>query len=95
MPTKLTIAQQRALLRALPMSRRNAVKRHCRACQMKGQGIKEILKSIGAKLGPIAKEFGPTVLKELVIPFLLKQAGGGLTPAGGALKVYKRKRKKI
>jgi hypothetical protein len=62
---------------------------------MRGEGITEILKSIGDVLGPIAKELGPTVMKEFIIPFIKKKiegkglnpAGMGLSPAGGALKL--------
>lgn len=87
MPTKLTLAQQRALLRALPASRKNAVRNHCASCQMKGQGFMDILKSVGKALGPIAKEIGPTVLKEFVLPMVKKKMGMGLSPPGGALRL--------
>ena len=85
MPTRLTNAQQKALLNALPANRKNAVKAHCRSCQMRGEGFMDIIKSIGSVLGPIAKEIGPTVLKEFVLPFVKKKmSGNGLSPAGGA-----------
>jgi len=87
MPTKLTLAQQRALLRALPASRKNAVKKHCSTCEMKGEGFMDILKSIGKVLGPIAKEIGPTVLKEFILPFIKKKAGMGLKVPGGSLRL--------
>jgi len=91
MPTRLTLSQQRALLRALPASRKNACKRHCQECQMRGEGLKSILKSIGRALGPVVKEIGPTVLKEFVLPMVKKKAkekfGLGLTPPGGALRL--------
>ena len=52
---------------------------------MRGEGFMDILKSIGGVLGPIAKEVGPTVLKEFILPFVKKKiAGKGLSPAGGA-----------
>ena len=93
MPKRLTNPQQKALLNALPNHRKNAVKSHCQSCQMRGEGFMDILKSIGSVLGPIAKEIGPTVLKELILPFVKKKmtgnglspAGGGLSPAGGGL----------
>ena len=88
MPTKLTIAQQKKLLSALPAHRKAAVKAHCTSCQMKGQGFMDILKSVGSVLGPIAKEVGPTVLKEFVLPFVKKKIeGGGLSLPGGALRL--------
>ena len=53
---------------------------------MRGEGFLDVLKSAGKflvkTLGPIAKEVGPTVLKELVVPMLKKKAGLGLNPAG-------------
>ena len=95
MPTRLTNSQQKALLNALPAHRKNAVKSHCQSCQMQGEGIMDILKSIGGVLGPIAKEIGPTVLKEFILPFIKKKmAGDGLSPAGGALKLAGQGKKK-
>jgi hypothetical protein len=107
MPTRLTTPQQKALLNALPAHRKNAVKSHCQSCQMRGEGFMDILKSIGGVLGPIAKEIGPTVLKEFILPFVKKKmagngahgmglspAGGGLSPAGGALKLAGQGKKK-
>lgn len=70
---KLTVSQQRKLIRALPVHRRMTVQRQCRACQMQGQGIKEIMSKARSALGPIAKEIGPKVMKELIIPLLLKK----------------------
>ena len=47
-----------------------------------------ILKSIGKVLGPVIKEIGPTVLKELVVPFIKKKMNGkGHTLPGGGLKL--------
>lgn len=88
MPTKLTLAQQRALMRALPATRMDAIKKHCQACEMKGEGFKDIMRSIGRVLGPIVKEIGPTVLKELIIPMIkAKMGGSGLKVPGGALRL--------
>lgn len=87
MPARLTLPQQRALYRALPASRKNACKRVCQQCQMKGEGFMSILKKVGKALGPVAKEIGPTVLKEIVIPLVKKQVGSGLVPSGGALRL--------
>tara|TARA_R110000823_G_scaffold41021_2_gene108287 strand:- start:439 stop:888 length:450 start_codon:yes stop_codon:yes gene_type:complete len=85
---KLNLKQQRALIKALPAHRINDVKKHCKSCQMKGQGIGAILKSIGSVLGPIAKEVGPTVLKELVLPFVkYKLTGSGTHLAGKGTKL--------
>jgi hypothetical protein len=110
MPTRLTNPQQRALLNALPAHRKNAVKAYCQSREMRGEGITEILKSIGDVLGPIAKELGPTVMKEFIIPFIKKKiegkglnpagmglspAGKGVFPAGGALKLAGQGKKKM
>ncbi len=93
---RLSQVQQRSLLNSLPASRKTAVKKYCRACQQSGDGIQDILKKVGAFLGPIAKEVGPKILKEFIIPLLLKKAqekygidpsGQGLSPAGGTLKL--------
>jgi len=94
MPTKLTVSQQRSLYRALPASRKLAVKKHCQQCQMRGEGIMSILKSVGKALGSVGKELGPTVIKEIIAPMVLKKYGGsGLTLPGGGRKPAKKKRK--
>lgn len=94
MPSKLTVAQQRALYRALPASRKLAVKRHCQQCQMRGDGLFSILKSIGKTLGHVGKEIGPTVLKEIIAPLVVKKYGGkGLTLPGGGKRTAKKKHK--
>ena len=96
MPTKLSLAQQRALIRALPQHRKMAVKKHCQSCQMRGEGIAEILQSVGSVLGPIIKEVGPTILKEFVAPFIMKKIkqkiseskkGDGLKIPGSGLRL--------
>ena len=88
MSSRLTLPQQRTLYRALPAQRRMMVKKHCRECAMKGQGIMDILKSISNILGPIAKELGPTILKEIIVPLIKKKMeGGGLHTPGGALRL--------
>ena len=95
MPTKLTVAQQRQLYRALPASRKLAVKKHCQQCQMRGDGFMSILKSVGHVLGAVGKELGPTVIKEIVAPLLIKKYGGkGLTIPGGGMKKPQKKRRK-
>lgn len=40
---------------------------------MQGLGMKEITKRIKDVLGPIAKEIGPVVLKELILPYIVKK----------------------
>jgi hypothetical protein len=96
MAKRLSQTQQRYILNSLPATRKTALKKYCRACEQHGDGIKDILKKVGAFLGPIAKDVGPKILKEFIIPLLLKKAqekygidpaGQGLSPAGGSLKL--------
>jgi hypothetical protein len=85
---KLTKAQQKALIKALPAMHKASAKQHALALHMQGHGIMDIIKSIGSFLGPIAKEVGPTVLKEFVLPFLKKKMeGNGLALPGQGLKL--------
>ena len=95
MPTRLKLSEQRRLYDALPQCRKTALRKHCQSCQMRGDGIKDIFKSIGKVLGPIAKEIGPTVLKEIVIPLLKKKIDGkGISLPGGTLRLAGQGRKK-
>jgi hypothetical protein len=87
---RLTVSEQRKLIQALPASRIAKVKQHCMLCEQKGQGLMDIVKSVGKVLGPIAREVGPTILKELVIPFVKQKAGikgKGATLPGGGVKL--------
>ena len=95
MLSKLTLPQQRSMLRALPMSRKMEAKKYCKQCHMAGQGIMDIVKSIGSILGPIAKEIGPTVLKEFIIPLIKKKIDGkGIGLPGGTLRLAGQGKKK-
>ena len=89
MKKRLSQIQQRAMLKAMPETRKIALKKYCRVCQQKGNGIQEIMKKVGDFLGPIMKEVGPKVLKEFLLPFMIKKAkehyGLGLHTAGGGL----------
>jgi len=104
---KLTKQQQRELLNALPTSRKHAIKKHCHDCQMRGQGMAEIITSVTSYLGPIAKQVGPVVVKEFIIPYVLQkierrlekfinnqnQNGSGLRLAGQRGRGRRRKKK--
>ena len=79
---RLTLAEKRALGQALPQSTKLAMRKYCRECQMKGEGISDILKKIGNFFGPIVKAVGPTILKEILVPLTKKQLGLGLKLAG-------------
>jgi hypothetical protein len=92
---KLTVAQQKKLIRALPPVKLAQVKTHCELCQMQGKGIGDIVKSVGRLLSPIVKELGPVAIRELVIPFLKKKlSGGGLRLAGAGRPKKKRMKKR-
>ena len=89
MKKRLSLTHQRAMLQAMPETRKKALKKYCRVCQQKGDGIKEVMKKVGDFLGPIMKEVGPKVLKEFLLPFMIKKAkehyGLGVYPAGAGL----------
>tara|TARA_R110001606_G_scaffold361984_1_gene515719 strand:+ start:535 stop:867 length:333 start_codon:yes stop_codon:yes gene_type:complete len=83
---RLTVAQQRMLYHSLPAATKLRVKKKCLECQMKGDGIMSILKSVGRSLGKIGKAIGPTVLKEIIAPIVVsKFKGKGLTLPGGKM----------
>ena len=84
MPQRLKLSEQRTLLKAIPLTLKKRLKKHCNDCEMKGKGLKDILKSAREKLGYLAKELGPTVFKEFIIPFLKEKymSGTGLRLAG-------------
>lgn len=72
---RLTKAEQIRLLSALPSSRVSAVRRVCKQCEHKGEGVKETMAKARSALGPIAEEIGPVVLKQFIMPMLLKKMG--------------------
>ena len=83
MPRKLTIAEQRKLARSIPLHRARAARRMARAAEQRGDGLKAIFAKIKSALGPLAKEFGPQIVKEIAIPMLKKKlVGKGLYLAG-------------
>tara|TARA_R110000787_G_scaffold251921_3_gene357416 strand:- start:412 stop:738 length:327 start_codon:yes stop_codon:yes gene_type:complete len=84
---KLTKNQQMAVLKALSPSKKAQIKKHCQSCEMKGQGLLSILKSVGKFLLPVVKTIGMPVLKEFILPFLRNKAGLGLKPSGGGLRL--------
>jgi len=88
---QLNQRQQRLLLAELPTERRMAVRRVCRGCEQRGEGIKDILIKVKKVLGPIASVLGPVVLKKFIVPMLLKKAG---VSGSGKKKTPAKKRKK-
>lgn len=82
---KATKKEQRLMYDALPESRKKALAKHCKSCEQRGEGIMDVLKNIGKFLGPVAKELGPVVLKEILLPLIKQKAGvkgSGLKLAG-------------
>jgi hypothetical protein len=86
----LTLAQQRAIVRAIPKTTKHELKQHCQRCEQSGSGILDVLSSAGKFLtksvGSLASKIGPTVLKELVYPMLRKKVGLGIRPAGRGIR---------
>lgn len=72
---RLTVAQQRKLLKALPAHRVSSVRKVCK--EQGGSGIKDVMAKARKALGPLAQEIGPTVLKEFVMPMIMKKISGG------------------
>lgn len=97
---KLTVAQKHKLFHSLTPSQKSVLKNHMCACHQSGEGIGSFFKKLGSVLAPIAKEIGPTVLREILIPIAkkkvglgLKTAGSGTRTSGGALSLAGGKRK--
>jgi hypothetical protein len=74
---KLTITQQKALLKTLPQSKKNAIRRHCQSCSMRGEGLMDILKSAKKHLGPLSSVIGPFSWKHYIRPWIKKKTGMG------------------
>jgi hypothetical protein len=94
---QLSLAERRKLAKSLSAAHKAQIKRHACACQMKGDGLLDIVKSVGKSLGSIGKAIGPTVLKELVIPLVRQKAGikgRGIALAGGGRKAKKKQKGK-
>jgi hypothetical protein len=78
--------------RGLTPTHMKKIAKVCQCEAMKGEGIGSIFKSVIKTLGPIAKELGPTLLKEIVLP-LAKSAiekkikGKGLHTGGDGLRL--------
>jgi len=87
---RLSVAEQKRLLDALPSHRKMTIQRTCHACQQRGEGIKDIMKKAKNALGPIASEIGPLALKHLIMPMLLKKMG---IAGNGAKKTVRIKKK--
>ena len=85
--------------RGLTPSHIKKVNQVCRCEAQKGQGIGSIFKSVIKTLGPVAKEVGPTLLKEIVLPLATKHiekklSGKGLHTGGDGLRLAGQRGKK-
>jgi len=88
---RLTLKEQRQIVDAMSKKHKEALKKYCRSCEQNGDGLNEILEKVKVFLKNIAIEVGPKIMKELIVPFLMKKAkehmGLGLAPAGKGLSV--------
>ena len=89
---KLSLSDQRELVKTIEAQRKNEIKKFVRERQMAGEGVKEIATKVRNFLTPIAREVSPIILRELIIPYLIKEGKQYLglsetTKYGGALKL--------
>ena len=74
MPTKkakLSVAQQKALMKSLSSTQLNHMKRHCLACKMSGGGLGDMWRSVKntfKKAIPWIGEVGGKVFKDVLLP---------------------------
>lgn len=90
--TKLSLQDQRQLVNAIHAKRKGEIKKFVHDRQMAGEGIKEIAIKVRNFLAPIAAEVSPIILRELVLPYIIKESkqylGLGMKKkSGGALKL--------
>lgn len=62
------------------------IKKVCNKCAMRGDGLGSMFKSVIKFLGPVAKELGPTVLKEIVLPIAKQAIANKLAGKGASRK---------
>ena len=90
---KLNRSQKKSLLHGLPPSKKLHCRSICKSGRMRGEGIGDILRKVKNFLGPIAKEVGPVVLKEWLLPYLktkMSSSGNGLRLSGMGRKKNKK-----
>ena len=85
----MKLSDQRKLAKLVSRKDKNTIADHCcRRGVMSGSGFMDVLKSIGNAVGPVVKELGPTVLKEIILPLVKKKMeGNGIRLAGGGLRL--------
>ena len=90
----LTTLQKRAILQKLSPAKKKYVRKLCSSCSMRGDGISSILTKVKQYLGPIARQVGPTILKDFIIPYMKKKAfgGNGLKLAGRGGRRHRRRK---
>lgn len=79
--------------KSLTANDKKKIKSICDECHMKGEGIGDVIKKVKEYLISIGKTVGPIVLKEIVMPYLVKKGkekmGLGLKLAGQGKGVKK------
>lgn len=72
--------------KSLTANDKKKIKSICDECHMKGEGVSEVLQRVKDYLINIGKTVGPVILKDLIVPYLVKKAkekmGMGLKLAG-------------
>lgn len=80
-------------MKKLTKTEHDRIKKICDECCMKGDGIGDILKKVKSYLVSAGKVVGPALLKEVVVPLIVKYAkskagiGNGLKLAGQGKKM--------
>jgi hypothetical protein len=81
------------MMKKLTKTEHDRIKKICDECCMKGDGIGDILKKVKSYLVSAGKVVGPALLKEVVVPLIVKYAKGkaglGLKLAGQGKVVKK------
>ena len=79
-------------MKKLTKTEHDRIKKICDECCMKGDGIGDILKKVKSYLVSAGKVVGPALLKEVVVPLIVKYAKGkaglGLKLAGQGKKPH-------
>ena len=95
----LTMSQKKAIKGALSQKDKQMLMASLKADDMGGEGFMDFIRSVGKflnpvvkKVGGIAKDAAPFILKEIVLPLAKKElekriSGKGLNVAGGGLKI--------
>lgn len=92
---KKSLQEQRIMVMRLPAHHKMEVGRICH--QMEGKGVKEIAKKVQGYLTPVVKEISPIIVRELIVPYIIKEGkeylglnGKGLSLAGQGKRPVKK-----